>query len=439
MKYIQPIRDIQSDPQQMEALYQSVLRENGALEFAADLIYCYKANRDNVLLAAWYYRLQETPTEKAELARKVVNWQLAIPIALITAFCFWILSDHRFTFSEGGMPHLLLLWTPLSTLGVLAYLALTSGKNLRRALYIAFGLAAMVVITFFMIGFIGDRYRDHFQILGILHLGLLSWIAVGLYVLGFNSTPPQRFAFLMRSLEVFITGGVYTVVGMIFAQITLQLFGALSINLDEIYLRLIFAGGSGLLPIMAVVSIYDPHVMPLDQDFKQGLSRFTATMMRLLLPLTLIVLIIYIFVIPFNFLEPFRNRDVLIVYNIMLFAVMGLLIGATPVFAEDVSPKVNRWLGRGVMAVAVLTVVINLYALSAILYRTFNDELTINRLMIIGWNVINISILIAAIVSIWRGKLEEWAEKVKVVFSRGSVAYLVWCLFVLIVIPLVFR
>jgi len=118
---------------------------------------------------------------------------------------------------------------------------------------------------------------------------------------------------------------------------------------------------------------------------------------------------------------------------------MGLLIGATPVFAEDVSPKVNRWLGRGVMAVAVLTVVINLYALSAILYRTFNDELTINRLMIIGWNVINISILIAAIVSIWRGKLEEWAEKVKVVFSRGSVAYLVWCLFVLIVIPLVFR
>ena len=39
------------------------------------------------------------------------------------------------------------------------------------------------------------------------------------------------------------------------------------------------------------------------------------------MPLTLIVLVVYLAFIPFRFWEPFQNRDVLIIYNGMLFAV----------------------------------------------------------------------------------------------------------------------
>ncbi len=96
-------------------------------------------------------------------------------------------------------------------------------------------------------------------------------------------------------------------------------------------MRLIAAGGAGLIPVIAVATIYDPLAEPKDQDFTQGLSKFIGTMMRLLLPLTLGVLVVYIFVIPFNFFQPFQNRDLLIIYNAMLFAIMGLLVGATPI------------------------------------------------------------------------------------------------------------
>ena len=65
-------------------------------------------------------------------------------------------------------------------------------------------------------------------------------------------------------------------------------------------------------------------------------------MMRLLLPLTLGVLVIYIIVIPFYFFEPFNNRDVLIVYNLMLFAIMALLLGATPIRGADLSPQLQN-------------------------------------------------------------------------------------------------
>jgi hypothetical protein len=45
------------------------------------------------------------------------------------------------------------------------------------------------------------------------------------------------------------------------------------------------------------------------------------------------------------------------------------------------------------IAVALLAVVVSLYALAAIGYRTWEGGITLNRLTIIGWNVINIGIL----------------------------------------------
>ncbi len=125
---------------------------------------------------------------------------------------------------------------------------------------------------------------------------------------------------------------------MAFGGITVGMFAALSINLNQVLIRLITAGGAGLIPVIAVATIYDPLAEPKDQDFNQGLSKFIGTMMRLLLPLTLVVLVVYIIVIPFNFLQPFENRDVLIIYNGMLFAIMGLLVGATPIDLEELSP-----------------------------------------------------------------------------------------------------
>ena len=43
---------------------------------------------------------------------------------------------------------------------------------------------------------------------------------------------------------------------------------------------------------------------------------------------------------------------------------------------------------------AALALVVSLYALAAIVYRTAMDRLTPNRLAFIGWNVINIGLLI---------------------------------------------
>jgi hypothetical protein len=161
--------------------------------------------------------------------------------------------------------------------------------------------------------------------------------------------------------------------------------------------------------------------------------------MRLMLPLTLLVLVVYLVVIPFNFSEPYRNRETLIVYNVMLFAVMGLLVGATPVQETDLTAKYHRTLRTGILAVAVLATLVSLYALSATVYRTARGGFTVNRLTVIGWNGINIGILALLVYKQLREGADRWLATLHATFGWGMRAYAVWTTFLLLFIPLLFR
>ena len=156
----------------------------------------------------------------------------------------------------------------------------------------------------------------------------------------------------------------------------------------------------------------------------------------LLLPLALLVLALYLVFIPFNFRAPFNNRDVLIIYNGMLFAVIALLVGATPVSLSEISARVGRWLRLGIIAVAALALIVSLYALSAILYRTAMDRLTPNRLAFIGWNAVSIGLLALVLALQVRAGAERWLQRLYGAYSAGTVAYVVWTLVVVLALPL---
>jgi len=163
-----------------------------------------------------------------------------------------------------------------------------------------------------------------------------------------------------------------------------------------------------------------------------------ATLMRTLLPLTLVVLVIYIGFVLLNFREPFENRDVLIIYNGMLFAVIALLVGATPVSLAETSPRVANALRWAIVAVAGLALLVSIYALAAIVYRTAMDRLTPNRLTFIGWNVVNIGLLALVVWAGARGRATDWLPRLHRAFTIGTVAYAVWTLAVILVVPWLF-
>jgi hypothetical protein len=161
--------------------------------------------------------------------------------------------------------------------------------------------------------------------------------------------------------------------------------------------------------------------------------------MRVLLPLTLLVLVVYLAFIPLRFWEPFQNRDVLIIYNVMLFAVMALLVGATPIKPAALTPRLGLWLRRCLIAVALLATLVSLYALAAIAYRTWEGGVTLNRLTILGWNLINIGILVGLLLRQVRADRNTWAAALQAAFGMGMPVYVAWALFVVLAMPWVFR
>ena len=438
MTYTEEITQYRDQPQQLEALYQAARRERQVEQFSASLSECYQKEPDRLLYAAWYYRLQSVTEEPKKRAAVSANWKLAVPLAILNGLIFWALSDPDLMVRD-HLPLLALLGAPITACIVMGFLALTAHKHYRRDLAIGAALSLVVALVFILAYGVAHIHYRYYLDLMVPHIALLSWVAVGAALIGLRSSASNRHAFLIKSIEVFITGGLYLIAGVAFGVITLGMFQALSVTLPDVLLRLIAAGGAGLIPVIAVVTIYDPTVEPEAQDFKQGLSRFISTMMRLLLPLTLGVLVIYILIIPFNFLEPYKNRDVLIVYNVMLFAIMGLLVGVTPIDLSDLSPKLQSALRSGILAVTGLAVLVSLYALSALIYRTVAGGITINRLTMLGWNAINISLLILVLFTQLRPGSHLWHDRLKWVFSLGAYAYVSWTLFVILFTPLIFR
>jgi hypothetical protein len=333
----------------------------------------------------------------------------------------------------------MIFWAPICTIPALIFLALVSKKNYLQAAVGALGIFVVSVYVLLIAPIQSFHPSRDYLVLMVIELPLLCWIGLGIATTGLRSGFTSRFPFLTKSIEVMIAAGLYLIFGIVFGGITLGLFSALNITPPDIILRLVGFGGFGLLPVLALATMYDPSVAPEAQDFSQGMSKFIFTMMRIMLPLTILVLIIYIFVIPFNFIAPFQNRNLLIVYNVMQFAIIGLLISTTPLKVDELSQKLQVWLRRGIIAVAVLALLISLYALSAVVYRTVLDHLTVNRTAIIGWNIINVIILGALIVSQLRKGFDDWHKRLQNVFGKAAGAYLIWSVLLLLLLPLLFR
>ena len=435
MEFLIDIQQNHDNPEGLEALYQFSRKEQTETAFKTALFTSYEQFPGNLLYAAWYHRLSHVE-EEIEKVERGVNWIVAVPLAILTGFIFWALSDDQFQLLN-QIPILGLVGAPLAALAIIAYLFIGGKRTQSLAIWTGLALIALPGYVFLIHPTMKTLLQETYLTMAIPHVALLAWVGIGWSVLGRHSDEKAHLAFILKSFEVLVTAGLYAIAGGIFSGVSIGMFSALGVEIPEAVARLIFAGGAGVISVIAVASVYDPLRDPASQSFGQGVSRLMPILVRLLIPATLLVLLIYTALIPLNFRAPIENRDVLIINNGMLFAVMGLLMGATPLKEEDLSAKIRPWMRRGIITVASLAILVSLHALTAILFRTFEGSLTINRTIVIGWNLANLGILITLLVNQFRQKT-SWVTGLQKTFSWGSAVYLIWGLFVVLAIPVLY-
>jgi hypothetical protein len=423
----QAIYAAQGAPQQLEQLYHEARSANAVAAFAASIHRCHAEFPDNLLYAAWHYRLLHDGRAANERSR--LSWRTALPLSLLaSAALFWLF---------GSFEALMVLFVPIAALWALGYLAFTGRVPARRAVVAGAVIAGLSIYVLLLAARLppGDsrRYID----LALPHLALLGWGGVALGLLGPRSADTERLAFLSRSLAISSIAGVCLIISAIFIGITAEMFDALNMQFPGIYWGLIPAGAGGLALLVGAASA---HNLPMGVNSHElrPVGKIAAIFLWALLLLTLAVLVIYVCAMPFHFMEPFRNRRMLVTSNTMLFAVMGLLISIALVRMDGLAPRYQAVLRAAIPAVATLTVIIGLYALAAIVYRTTSRRLTVNRLAGVGWNIINIGILMSLLYRQLRAGPKAWWEGLRSVFGAGVLIYVAWALVLMLALPVFF-
>lgn len=450
------VEQVKGDAAALETLYREAAGsgEKGAFKDAvAELA---RRCPEDVLLSAWAYRLDIRPAEisvgisEAAASEKTGEgveffegrrWFVAIGVAIVLGLLYVVMSiaGSSAPFFDPENPIFRLGWAPLTALAILAYGRFLDRQEAHSRWYLGAGLAVAVATGFAAWTGLDTDPRG---ILVTIHFPFAVWAIVAAAVVGARADVwEQFFAYLAKSVETVVTVGLYVIAGGIFAGLTAGLFGVLGINMPDWLMGRIAAWGFGAIALLAVATTYDPTRAPVDQDADGGLSRVLQILSRLLMPLALFVLVIYVFVfIPTNFFQAFKERETLIVFNASIMAIAVLLVCAVPprrtgISAQAPAGKFDKVMRYGVLAVAAITVLLNAYALAAVVGRTLSGGLTPNRHAVLGWNVVTLVMLTTVVVQTWRGGAQRWAQAFRGWQAKVFVLAVAWAAWVLVALP----
>ncbi len=363
-----------------------------------------------------------------------VAWPLAVVLSIALGVVF------RFTAWRS-----MYVWGPAAGVAILLYLGLARGRLRTAATHegetaspeptqVAWAVLVIAAFATNALTFAPEHLGQLAQ-LSAIHLPALTWLVMGVAVLGRVEDPLERFAAVVKSIEVLVTAAIYAGVVVIFSGVTAGLLTALQVEIPPPARQATLAFLLGLVPVLAVASVYEPGLRPSAQRFGAGVTRVFFIAARLFLPLTLLVLLLVAAILPARFGVLAENRGTLLIFNAMLFAVMLLIVGATPLRVADLAPRPGAWLRRGIAAVALVAAVVSAYALAAVLSRTAHGGLTPNRLTVIGWNVVNLVALLLLLLRQLRAGREGWVRALHAAFGDALALYALWTAFVLVALP----
>jgi hypothetical protein len=242
-------------------------------------------------------------------------------------------------------------------------------------------------------------------------------------ITGFVFKTSNRFEFLRFNGDLLVAAGILFLSWMLMSGVTMGLFELIGFRLEQYYPRYVLIPGLTAIPILAAITVLR------NTGFVNQVSPWVA---RIFSPLALVMLSLFLIFFLQSGKDPFTDRDFLLVFNLILIAVLALIL-------FSLSAAEQRWLNQVLFALSLVTILVNLTALSAIVYRLADYGLTPNRLAILGANVLFL-IHLLLVGNKLRLMLSGKASREQVLTSLGNYlpVYILWAGVVTILFPVLF-
>lgn len=212
--------------------------------------------------------------------------------------------------------------------------------------------------------------------------------------------------------------------GIILTGITMQLFTMINLDISEFYFTNIVLIG------VASVSILTTYLVDLNFNFVRNIAPLIA---KLFGPLVLFTLILFMIMVIITGQNPFIDREFLLVFNIVLLVVLAISLFS---IIESSESKITNVVNCALISIALL---IDIFALSSILFRLSSYGLTPNRCAVLGINLI-IGIHLSRILYSY---IKYFKNKVELNLIHKSITdylpiYGIWSLIVIFAFPILF-
>jgi hypothetical protein len=395
------------DPAALEARYRESPRR-----FRRALVDALARRPDDIVLRVWVARLEQGPG--ASLRTRALGPVLAIALAcglLVRLPALWL--GEEWYYPRFG---------PSCVILSLAFYFWLERRD-RTQLVVGVSLAAFAAIVVSLLPGETDSV-----VMAWLHLPILWWLLLGVVFSGpsWRETDP-RIRFLRYNGELLILGSLVGLGGLVFSGLTASLFELMSAGAGEWYFENFGVIGAAAVPV-AGTYLYDAVFAR-----QTGIASVLA---RVFAPLFLVMTATYLVMAFFVGQNPFVDRSSLITVNGLLLVVLGMSVLS---IAERGSDEDVGWVDRINLALLVATLLIDVLALSAIVFRLASYGFTPNRVVVLGANAVilaHLALICRAHVRFVRGKGD--VEGIREAASGYLPAYGAWAAVVAFVLPFVF-
>ena len=261
-----------------------------------------------------------------------------------------------------------------------------------------------------------------------IHLPLLMWFIYGVVFTGYEfRNLNRRMDFIRYNGDLAIMYALIALAGGLLTGITVGLFDSIGLNIEEFYAKNIIITGAAAAPVVATF---------ITDKFPALVSRIAPLIATIFSPLVLLTLVIFLITIIVTGKDPYNDRDFLLVFNIMLSGVMGVIIFSV---SGTSAVKHQRFNGVVLFMLAIITIIIDLIALSAIFYRLEEFGLTPNRLAVLISNVLVLGNLILIMADLFRINFKNREFRaLEMTVAKYLPVYLVWIIIVVFGFPFIF-
>jgi hypothetical protein len=402
------------NPRQLEKLY----RED-ASSFKKEFNQIYPGQQDNASLAFWNERLNY------EAAKP--SWGSTTELVIVIVFALLaglIASIPNIT----GIDNENFLFRNISFIVFPLLSAYFIWKKKLAFKQYLFPLLAFIIAAVY-INLLPTNKESSSIMLAFIHMPIFLWTMFGYSFLGENIKSSQsRISFLRYNGDLVVMSGILLLSTIIFSAITVNLFDLIAINIEIFYFQNIMIWGIAAIPIVATYLI---------QTNAQLINKVSPIIAKIFTPLVFINLFIYLSAMVYTKKYPYQDRNVLLLFNVLLMGVMALILFS---IAEAGKATKNKFSLVILFGLSALTLIVNAIALSAIVDRINEFGFSANRIAVLGGNLlIFINLVLVSyklfLTSFKNGSIEEIEESI----AGYLPIYAIWTGLITFLVPLLFQ